>query len=142
ATVGLMAALVASNVVNEQRRAAVEDDLARDRVALEQALQLEARTRLDDLARFAANREIRSALRQPSARQRNAAMPEDVATGLATKIAELNTQLGEARGDLLFAVDDEGWIVAALAPGRIPAGAGIGEFPLVARALEGYVRDD
>lgn len=142
ATVGLMAALVASNVVNEQQRSAVENELVRDRITLEQALQHEARTRLDALAPFAANRDVRSALRQASARRPGAAVPESVATGLATKIAELNRQLAELRGDLVFAVDKEGWIVAALAPGRIPPGAGIGEFPLVARALEGYMRDD
>lgn len=142
AIVGVMAAMVASNVVNEQRTDLVTRVLTRDHTVLEQALEIEARARLDALAPFAANRDVRSALRQASARAPGAAVPEPVAAGLAAKIAELNGQLADMRGDLLFAVDDEGWIVSAVAPGRIPAGAGIGEFPLVARALEGYVRDD
>jgi hypothetical protein len=129
--------MVASNVVNEQRRDAGERELARDRTELEQALELEARTRLDALAPFAANRDVRSALRQASARAPGSAVPEPVAAGLAAKIAELNGQLAGLRGDLVFAVDDEGWIISAVAPGRVPPGAGLGRFPLVARALEG-----
>ncbi|HEY8431563.1 MAG TPA: MXAN_5187 family protein [Sandaracinaceae bacterium] len=142
ATFGVAAAILASNLVNERRRAEVEDDLYRDRFMVEQLLKLDARARLDAIAPLAAHGDVRSMLRQANARRSGEPVPEELATRLRAKLVELNQQLAELRGDLVFAVDEEGWIVAAIAPGRIPTGAGLGRFPLVARALEGHFRDD
>ncbi len=142
ATAGLMAAMLAANLVNEGHRATVEDELRRDRFEVEAILKLDARARIDAIAPIAANPDVRSALRQASARRAGEAVPDEVKTRLTTKLSELNQQLAGFRGDLVFAVDANGWIVASVAPGRIPPGAGLGQFPLVARALEGYMRDD
>lgn len=142
ATFGVAAAILASNLVNERRRAEIEDDLWRDRLMVEAVMKLDARARLDALAGLAANGDVRTALRQANGRRAGEAVPDELAARLRAKLVELNTQLDELRGDLVFAVDGEGTIVAAIAPGRIPQGAGLGRFPLVARALEGHVRDD
>ncbi|MCZ7682402.1 MAG: hypothetical protein M5U28_27880 [Sandaracinaceae bacterium] len=109
---------------------------------VEAVMKLDARARLDALAGLAANADVRTALRQANGRRAGEAVPDELAARLRAKLVELNTQLDELRGDLVFAVDGEGSIVAAIAPGRIPPGAGLGRFPLVARALEGHVRDD
>ncbi len=142
ASAGVAAALLTATLVNEQRRESVEDDLYRDRAEVDQTLRIEARRQLDGIAGIAANGDIRSALRQASARRPGEAVPEETVTRLRAKLSELNQQLGGLRGELMFAVDSEGMIVAAIAPGRVPDAAGLGHFPLVRRALEGYMRDD
>jgi hypothetical protein len=143
ATLGVAAAIVASNLVNEGRAEEVQDDLRRDRFEVEATLELDARYRLDAIAGIATNGDVRGALRQASTRQPGAPIPAEVSTRLRTKLLELNQQLAGYRGDIVFAVDKEGTIVASIAPGpSFPEGAGLGQFPLVARALSGHIRDD
>jgi hypothetical protein len=142
ATFALLVALLVASVVDTIKRDAVIDDLRRDRFEVEALLKLDARSRIDAIAPIAANAEVRSALRTASVRTAGQPIPPDVTTRLRAKLEELNGRLEGMRGDLLFAVDRNGWIVAAIAPGQIPTGAGLGDFPLVARAREGYVRDD
>ncbi|MGF1468023.1 MAG: MXAN_5187 C-terminal domain-containing protein [Sandaracinaceae bacterium] len=114
--------------------------LERDVSELEHLLRIDARQRLDALAPFAANGELRRALRTASAREGR--VPRAQRRALIATLRELNGQLGEMRGHLLFAVDRDGYIVAHLGPGPVPEGAGLGAFPLVERALAGYLRDD
>ncbi|HJL16456.1 MAG TPA: hypothetical protein RMH99_12415, partial [Sandaracinaceae bacterium LLY-WYZ-13_1] len=135
-------ALLAASLVNDQWRRATVNDLVRDRFEVEALLKLDARSRLDAIAPIAANSDVRTALRTASGRDAGEPVDEEVREGLQQKLGELNGQLAGMEGDLLFAVDREGWIVAAVAPGQIPQGAGLGQFPLVQRALEGYIRDD
>jgi hypothetical protein len=142
AVAGLLASLAVTNLVNDLKRDRVVDDLARDRLEIEATLKLDARARLDAIAAFAANSDVRQALRAASGRQAGQPIPPELTTRLRTTITTLNDQLAGLEGDLVFAVDAQGWIVAAVAPGNIPDGAGIGHFPLVRRALDGYVRDD
>jgi hypothetical protein len=140
ATLGVAAAIVASNIVNEDRAEAVQDDLRRDRFEVEALMRHDARSRLDAITRIAANADVVAALR---ARRPGTPVDAEAANRLRTKLTELNQQLAGFRGDLLFAVDREGTIVAGIAPGPpFPQGAGLGQFPLVARALSGYARDD
>lgn len=142
AVAGLASALVATHVVNDMRRDAVVDNLRRDRFEIEALLKLDARARLDAIGQISAQGDVRSALRQATGRNAGQPVSEEASTRLRARLVELNDQLDELKGDLLFAVDAQGTIVAAIAPGRIPEGAGIGEFPLVRRALDGYSRDD
>lgn len=135
-------ALLAASLINEQWERSVRSDLIRDRFEVEALLKLDARSRLDAIAPIAANSDVRSALRRASARRDGQDIDEEISEPLQRKLNELNGQLAGMRGDLLFAVDAQGWVVAAVAPGNMPDGAGIGQFPLVRRALDGYVRDD
>lgn len=135
-------ALLASSLVNEQWHRATVNELVRDRFEVEAMLKLDARSRLDAIAPIAANSDVRSALRRASGRSRGESLSEEVTAPLERKLVELNRQLAGMQGDLLFAVDRGGWIVASVAPGSFPAGAGLGAFPLVRRALEGFARDD
>lgn len=143
ATFGVAASVVSANLVNEERTQAVRDDLRRDRFEVDAILRLDARSRLDAIAGIATNPDVRSALRQASNRRDGEGIPGDAATRLRAKLLELNQQLAGLRGDLVLAVDREGTIVASIAPGPpFPANAGVGQLPLVARALSGYLRDD
>ncbi|MEC7526362.1 MAG: hypothetical protein VYE22_41160, partial [Myxococcota bacterium] len=135
-------ALLAASLVNEQWERSVRSDLIRDRFEVEALLKLDARSRLDAIAPIAANSDVRTALQRASGRRAGQDIDEELSEGLQRKLSELNGQLAGMRGELLFAVDRDGWVVAAVAPGNVPDGAGLGQFPLVRRALDGYVRDD
>ena len=142
AILGVAAALLAASLINDQWQRAATSDLIRDRFEVEALLKLDARTRLDAIAPIAANPDVRTALRRAGARRADTPIDPEITTALGTKLAELNGQLAGMRGELLFAVDRDGWIVGSVAPSAIPEGAGLGEFPVVRRALEGYIRDD
>ena len=141
AILGIAAALMTATLVDDHYRHATVNDLVRDRFEVEQTLKLDARARLDALAPLAANGDVRTALRRASARD-GQAIDEELSSELRQNLLRLNNQLDQMSGDLLFAVDRDGWIVAAIAPTAPPEGAGLGQFPLVRRALEGFIRDD
>lgn len=156
AAAGLGAALLAQGVINARSDASLADGLRRDRMELEALLRLEARSRLDRIAFITVDGKVGSILRR--------------ADGLGddAKLRELNAELKEAlRGhvarmvdaapgpesadekrrmlepNIAFALDSGGRIIAQLGPLEAnPPGAGLGTFPLVHRALQGYVRDD
>ncbi len=142
AIVGIAAALVTATLVDDQYRTSTVNDLVRDRFEVEQTLKIDARARLDAIAPIAANGDVRSALRRASARRDPAVVDPEIATPLRQTLQRLNGQLEQMAGDLVFAVDQDGWIIAAVAPVNPPDGAGLGQFPLVRRALEGYLTDD
>jgi hypothetical protein len=140
---GIAVAVITTRLLDEQVREQTTVELARDRLQLEMVLKLDARTRIDAIGPIAANGDVRTALREANARTAGAPIPEATRTRLGTRLAELNAQLAEMAGDLVFAVDQEGIVVAQLGGGQAPpAGAGLGAFPLVSRALAGYERDD
>lgn len=139
---GLAVAVIATRLVDERSSLTARSELSRDRLELEMVLKLDARTRIDAIAPLAANGDIRTALREANARQAGTETPEALRTRLRTRLGELNTQLGEMAGELVFAVDSRGVIIAQVGGAPPPPNAGLGAFPLVQRALEGYVRDD
>lgn len=142
AVAGLSTAMIATHIIDERTDDEARAALIRDRFELEAVLKLDARSRIDAIAPLAAHGDIRTALREASGRAAGAAIDEAVATRLRTRLGELNAQLAEMAGDLVFAVDKDGIIVAQVGGVAPPAGAGLGAFPLVHRALDGYVRDD
>ncbi len=130
AIVGLSTALLARGVINREEVASTDEQLRRDRFATEMLLKLDARGRLDALAPIAADAAVREGVRGKNGKN------------LQARLRTMNQQLEELRADLLIAVDSDGTIVAQ--EGRRPArsGAGLGEVPLVERALSGYLGDD
>ncbi len=139
---GVALSLVSVRLLDQRAELAVRDDLRRDRFELEATLKIEARTRIDAIAPIAAHGDVRAALRESTARRAGAEIDPAVATRLGTRLGELNRQLEGLAGDLLIATDARGVVVAQVGGRTPPAGAGYGEFPLVRRALEGFVRDD
>ena len=139
AAVGL--ALLAQGMVNRQTVTNLENGLRRDRLEVEQTLKLDARARIDAIGPLAAHADVRTALKSATNR-RNDEELRALNTTLKPKLQDLNRQLLGMSADILFAVDANGVIVAQLGPNEARFGGGIGTFPLVARALAGYVRDD
>ena len=139
---GLAVAVIATRLVDERSSLTARSELSRDRLELEMVLKLDARTRIDAIAPLAANGDIRTALREANARLAGTETAEELRARLRSRLGELNTQLGEMAGELVFAVDSRGVIIAQVGGAPPPANAGLGAFPLVQRALEGYVRDD
>lgn len=132
AIVGLSTALLARGVINREQLVSVDEQLRRDRFATEMLLKLDARARLDAMAPIAADSAVRDGVRSK----------KDNVKPLQNRLRTMNQQLEELRADLLIAVDSDGTIVAQ--EGRRPArsGAGLGEVPLVERALSGFLGDD
>jgi hypothetical protein len=135
------AALLAQGMVNRQTLSDLDDGLRRDRLEVEQTLKLDARARLDAIAPLAAHPDVRTALRTATNRRSDDELRPLNGT-LKPRLQELNRQLLGMSADLLFAVDASGVVVAQLGPSEARFGAGLGTFPLVERALAGYVRDD
>jgi polyhydroxyalkanoate synthesis regulator phasin len=130
AIAGLSTALLARGVINREEVSSVDEQLRRDRFATEMLLKLDARARLDAMSPIAADSAVREGVRKKDAK------------ALQNRLRTMNQQLEELRADLLIAVDSDGTIVAQ--EGRRPArsGAGLGEIPLVERALSGFLGDD
>ncbi len=140
--IALAAAFMAQSSINRAYDTRLDDQLRRDRLEVELWLRLDARNRLDALAPFAAHADVRSALRRASARRDRSELDRAIRGGLETKMVELNRQLDDAQADILIAVDKGGQIIGQLGGAPPPAGAALGRFPVVARALSGYVGDD
>ncbi|MEZ4253294.1 MAG: hypothetical protein R3B99_34230, partial [Polyangiales bacterium] len=139
---GIAAAFMAQDQINRTAAGAVEEGLRRDRSEIELWLRYDARLRIDDIAPMAAHSDVRNALKAATSRRDRSRLDESVRSSLGTRLAELNQQLQEGAAQLLFAVDGEGEIIAQLGGEAPPAGAGLGTFPLVQRALRGFVGDD
>ena len=141
ATTALAAALLAQGMVNRQYDSDLQDSLRRDRFEVEAVMKLDARSRIDAIGPIAAHQDVRNGLREASARRNDDAL-RDLNPRVKEAIRGLNRQLAGMSGDVLFALDRDGVIVAQLGPNEARFGASLATFPLVERALAGYVRDD
>ena len=135
-------ALASQAAFNRQYDNALEDSLRRDRIELDRELQLDARNRLYTISAFAINADLRAALREANGRRDRTVIEPALRQRATGALQSVNRSLEELAADILFAVDRRGDIVAATGDENLPAGAGLGAFPLVELALRGYVRDD
>lgn len=156
AAAAVAAALLAQSVINARSDEALADKLARDRVMVDAMLRLEARSRLDRIGFITVDGKLGSVLRQAQdvsdekkLRDLNA-QAKELMRGHVARIVEAAGEDGgspekqrELAPDIAFALDADGRIVAQLGPLEAnPPGASLATFPLVARALQGYLRDD
>ena len=137
AATAVAALFMAQSSLDHQFARHLEEQLQRDRYELELVLRSDARTRIDAISGLAAHPDVRSVLRSSTSRE----ISEDGRQALTRTLGSLNSQLRGFAGDVVFAVNGEGTIVAALGS-EVPAGSGLAAFPLVERALGGYLRDD
>jgi hypothetical protein len=138
---GLAGAFIAQSTLDHRSELEVQDNLRRDRAELELWLRYDARARLDSLGPMAAHQDVRTALAAASGGRRGS-LNAEARAGLGNTLASLNEQLEEGAAQLLFALDDDGTIVAQLGGTTPPVGAGLGAFPVVRRALSGFQTDD
>ncbi len=117
----------------------LEEHLRRDRVEAELWMRLDARLRLDALASIAVEPEVRQTLRSSSGRL--GTPPVATRKRLSQKLNALNAKLEEGKGDMVFAVDAEGEVVATLDKTAMGAEQ-LDKMPLVRDALRGFMRDD
>ena len=117
----------------------LEEQLRRDRVEAELWMRLDARLRLDALASIAVEPEVRQTLRSSSGRF--GTPKAAVRRRLSQKLNVLNAKLEEGKGDIVFAVDAEGEVVATLDKSAVGSER-LDKMPLVHDALRGFMRDD
>ena len=135
----LAGAFLNKSAASREAEFQLEEQLRRDRIEAELWMRLDARLRLDALASIAVEPEVRQTLRSSSGR--SGTTSAGARRHLSQKLNELNAKLEEGKGDLLFAVDTEGEVVATLdksgdGPERLD------KMPLVRDALRGFMRDD
>lgn len=135
----LAGAFLNKSAASREAEFQLEEQLRRDRVEAELWMRLDARLRLDALASIAVEPEVRQTLRSASGRA--GTTKGSVRRRLSVKLNALNEELEEGRGDLIFAVDTEGEVVATL--DKDSGGAQrLDKMPLVRDALRGFMRDD
>jgi len=135
----LAGAFLNKSAASREAEFQLEEQLRRDRVEAELWMRLDARLRLDALASIAVEPEVRQTLRSSSGR---AGTPSSgTRRRLSIKLNALNDELEEGRGDMIFAVDTEGEVVATLDKSA-PESEQLGKMPLVRDALRGFMRDD
>jgi len=155
AAAALGAALLGQAVINARSDDALADALARDRAMVDVMLRLEARSRLDRIAFITVDAKLGGLLRQAQGvsdekrlRELSGVVKETLRSHVS-RMVEAGREGGagenakELEPDIAFALDGDGRIIAQLGPlEQNPPGASLATFPLVKRALQGYLRDD
>jgi hypothetical protein len=149
------AALLGTAVINSRSDDALADALARDRAMVDVMLRLEARSRLDRIAFITVDSKLGGLLRsalgvtdEKKLRELNGAVKEVLRSHVSRMVEAARGAGGgenatDLEPDIAFALDSDGRIIAQLGPlEQNPAGASLATFPLVKRALQGYLRDD
>ena len=135
----LAGAFLNKSTASREAEFQLDEQLRRDRVEAELWLRLDARLRLDALAALAVEPEVRQTLRN-SSNKRGTPAPS-VRRRLSNKLNVLNAKLEEGKGDMVFAVDAEGEVVATLDKNDM-SDQRLDKMPLVRDALRGFMRDD
>jgi len=135
----LAGAFLNKSAASREAEYQLEEQLRRDHVEAELWQRLDARLRLDALASVAVDSEVRQTLRSSSGHPGTPGA--STRKRLSQKLASLNTKLEEGKGDLVFAVDLEGEVVATLDKDDMDA-TRLDRMPLVQDALRGFMRDD
>jgi hypothetical protein len=135
----LAGAFLNKSAASREAEFQLEEQLRRDRVEAELWMRLDARLRLDALASIAVEPEVRQTLRSSSGHA--GTTRSNVRRRLSIKLNALNEELEEGRGDMVFAIDTEGEVVATLEK-ETSGTEQLGKMPLVRDALRGFMRDD
>jgi len=135
----LAGAFLNKSAASRESEFQLEEQLRRDRIEAELWLRLDARLRLDALASLAVEPEVRQTLRSSSGQI--GTPPAATRKRLSQKLDALNAELEEGKGDLVFAVDAEGEVVATLDKNAVGSEQ-LDKMPLVRDALRGFMRDD
>jgi len=156
AAAALGTALLGQGIINGKSDRNTKDLLRRDWTQLNALMSHESRIRLDDIAFITVDKKTGAILNKArniaeanELRELNAELKQ-VLHGHVMRLAKaapgkgtLEEKRERVAPDIAFAVDINGRIIAQLGPLMAnPPGSGLGTFPLVKRALQGYFRDD
>jgi hypothetical protein len=156
ASAALGIALLGQGIINAKSDLNIKDLLRRDWTQLNALMRHESRTRLDRIAFITIDKKTgeillkaRSIAETSGLRELNAELKQ-VLHGHTMRIAKaaagegtLEEKRERVAPDLNIAVDSHGRIIAQLGPLMAnPPGSGLGTYPLVKRAIQGYLRDD
>lgn len=143
ASVALAFAMLVRGAYEHDRAKDAETLLAGDRRQIEEYLRTDARVRIDTLRELSTSSDFTRLMNQARERQNDSTL-RDLAQRIQQQLGTLNNRLEDgSRAHMLIAVDPRGIVV-----GRdgFNSGQGIGDFigahPVVAAALNGYLRDD
>ncbi len=137
--VSIAGAFLNKSAASREAEFQLREQLRRDRVEAELWLRLDARLRLDALASLAIEPEVRQTLRSSSGLDGTPGI--SARKRLSNKLNALNEALEEGQGDMVFAVDAEGDVVATLDRNDMRTQK-LDKMPLVQDALRGFMRDD
>lgn len=143
ASVSIAFAMLVRGAYEHDRAKDAETLLAGDRRQIEEYLRTDARVRIDTLRELSTSADFTRLMN--TARERpNDSTLRDLAQRIQSQLSTLNNRLEDnSRAHILIAIDPRGIVV-----GRdgFNAGQGIGDYlgahPVVAAALQGYLRDD
>jgi hypothetical protein len=143
ASIAIAFAMLVRGAYESDRGKDAETLLAGDRRQIEEYLRTDARVRIDTLRELSTGADFTRMMNQARERNNDTALRE-LSGRIQQKLGELNNRLEEnSRAHILIAVDTRGYVVGRAG---FNASQGIGDFigahPLVAAALNGYLRDD
>ncbi len=156
AAAALGIALLGQGIINARSDLNIKDLLRRDWTQLNALMRFESRTRLDRIAFITIDKKTggillkaRSIEEPNGLRELNAELKQ-ILHGHTMRMAKvvpgkgtLEEKRERVAPDINIAVDSKGRIIAQLGPLMAnPPGSGLGTYPLVKRAIQGYLRDD
>lgn len=148
------AAMLGQGIINNRSDKQLQDRLHVDRQMAREVIRHEARTRIDRLAFAGVDTELGSLLRKARGVDDDRKLGEIAAETKKRLHAQVSDILAAAEGvsqaqrdalkpDIAFALDADGRIIAQLGPmSANPPGSSLATYPLVERAIRGYLRDD
>jgi hypothetical protein len=143
AVVSIAFGMLVRGAYEHDRGKDAETLLAGDRRQIEEYLRTDARVRIDTLREVSTSADFTRLMNQARERANDSAL-RDLSNRIQQQLSTLNNRLDEgARAHVLIAVDTRGYVV-----GRdgFNSSQGIGDYmgshPVIAAALNGYLRDD
>jgi hypothetical protein len=142
--VALYIVFIAVGQYDRQATRALKEGLASDSQTVEWALKIDARRRLDALLAGSVDSTLQQALIAANA-PRDGKVPDAAKASAKKALATVSEAIpADWRDDVLFAVDRDGQVVAALGYDQVAGNDDfeLGGYPAVNDALHGWLRDD
>jgi hypothetical protein len=142
--VAMYVVYIAVGQYDRQATRALKEGLASDSQTVEWALKIDARRRLDALLAGSVDSSLQQALVAANG-TKDGKVPEAAKASAKKALATVNDAIpADWRDDVLFAVDRDGQVVAALGFDQVQGNDDfeLGGYPAVNDALHGWLRDD
>lgn len=144
AVLAMVGTTIVRSTYEGDRSRDAETLLRGDRQQVDNFLRTDARLRLNNLLEISSQQDFTRLMEQARTRANDGPALQELAARIAQQLRAMNGRLPpEGQGHMLVAVDMRGLIVGRVGTGEASgAGEYVGGLPVIARALDGYVRDD